>query len=95
MKLYKCTRTGDVIELVGSSDNGLLEGVLRGATGFFARELVQVSYYWSALLKVISYWSANKVHWTGSYLLPLISMTSYTVTKNWLNLLKYSPHVAP
>ena len=72
MKLYKCTRTGDVIELVGSSDNGLLEGVLRGATGFFARELVQVSSYWSALLQVISYWSANKVPWTG-----LIFVASY------------------
>ena len=34
---------GDVIELVGSSDNGLLEGMLRGTTGYFARELVQVS----------------------------------------------------
>ena len=72
MKLYKCTRTGDVIELVGSSDNGLLEGVLRGATGFFARELVQVSSYCSALFKVISYWSASKVPWTG-----LIFVASY------------------
>jgi hypothetical protein len=33
---------GDVIELVGSSDNGLLEGVLRGATGLFSRDVVQV-----------------------------------------------------
>jgi hypothetical protein len=36
--------SGDVIELVGSSDNGLLEGVLRGATGLFSRDVVQVRY---------------------------------------------------
>jgi hypothetical protein len=36
--------SGDVIELVGSSDSGLLEGVLRGATGLFSRDVVQVSY---------------------------------------------------
>ena len=33
---------GDVIEVVGSSDTGLLEGTLRGATGLFSRDVVQV-----------------------------------------------------
>jgi membrane protease subunit (stomatin/prohibitin family) len=38
-----CPPPGDVIELVGSSDTGLLEGVLRGATGLFTRDIVQVN----------------------------------------------------
>jgi len=32
---------GDVIEVTGSTDNGLLEGVLRGQTGYFPRECVE------------------------------------------------------
>ena len=33
--------SGDVIEVVGSTDSGLLEGVLRGRTGLLPRHLVQ------------------------------------------------------
>ena len=32
---------GDVIEITGSTDSGLLEGTLRGQTGLFPRHLVQ------------------------------------------------------
>ena len=32
---------GDVIEITGSTDSGLLEGTLRGQTGFIPRHLVQ------------------------------------------------------
>ena len=32
---------GDVIEVTGSTDTGLLEGTLRGQTGYFPREAVQ------------------------------------------------------
>ena len=32
---------GDVIEVTGSTDTGLLEGTLRGQTGYFPKEAVQ------------------------------------------------------
>ena len=32
---------GDVIEVTGSTDSGLLEGTLRGQTGYFPREIVE------------------------------------------------------
>ncbi|XP_023341633.1 SH3 and multiple ankyrin repeat domains protein 3 [Eurytemora carolleeae] len=38
---FKTTNNGDVIEVVGSTDSGLLEGVLRGRTGLLPRHLVQ------------------------------------------------------
>ena len=46
---------GDVIEVTGSTDTGLLEGTLRGQTGYFPREAVQEVKQMSAHPKSTTY----------------------------------------
>ena len=42
---------GDVIEVTGSTDTGLLEGTLRGQTGYFPREAVQEVEFFLVIVK--------------------------------------------